>query len=86
MKTTWISGMIVGLALAASPCGAQQDFQSAYYAVGLSRISPALSYFSVDSLGQGKLQHNPILKESPAAAGFEFSARHRWFRLHAQVA
>ena len=50
------------------------DFQSKSLAVGFSRIAPAFRYFSVDSLGQGKLAQNPVLVEKDAVAvpGLEF--------------
>ena len=48
---------------------ATPDFQSKYLAVGLSRSAPAFSVFAVDSLGQGKLDQNPVLAETNAVAG-----------------
>ena len=42
------------------------DFKSAFLAVGFSPVSPAFAYFSLDSLGGGKLDDNPVLDEPPA--------------------
>ena len=50
---------------------ATPDFQSKYLAVGLSRSAPAFSVFAVDSLGQGKLDQNPVLAEPNAVPGLE---------------
>jgi hypothetical protein len=37
------------------------DFQSKYYAIGLSRTAPRISHFVLDTLGQGRLAENPVL-------------------------
>ncbi|MEI7730494.1 MAG: hypothetical protein WCO56_13035 [Verrucomicrobiota bacterium] len=50
---------------------AKAEFQSKHLAVGLSRTTPAFSAFAVDSLGQGKLDQNPVLAETNAIAGLE---------------
>jgi hypothetical protein len=42
-------------------------FQSPYLAIGLSPARPAFTWFSVDSLGQGKLAQNPVLAAAAAA-------------------
>jgi len=54
---------------------AAPDFQSKHLAVGLSRSAPAFSVFSVDSLGQGKLDQNPVLAETNGVAGLELDGR-----------
>ena len=72
MKLTFVNGIVMALTTAVLPCQMQQDFHSAWYAVGLSRNSPAFTSFSVNSLGQGKLQDNPVLKEPLVTAGIEF--------------
>ncbi|MDD8026085.1 MAG: hypothetical protein PHI34_06205 [Acidobacteriota bacterium] len=41
------------------------DVRSPFLAAGFSRTSPAFSLFAVDSLGGGRLDTNPILKEDP---------------------
>jgi hypothetical protein len=58
----------LGLALnpAVSAGSFKPDFRSNSLAVGFSPESPAFRYFSVDSLGGGKLGGNPILDEPPA--------------------
>lgn len=50
------------------------DYQSKHLAIGLSATRPAFSCFAVDSLGQGRLGHNPVLVEPKADAvpGLEF--------------
>jgi hypothetical protein len=52
------------IALAVGP-----DFQSKFLAVGWSRNAPAFSYFSVDSLGQGKLAANPVIADTNIVPG-----------------
>lgn len=54
---------------------AEPDFHSQYLAVGWSRNAPAFSVFAVDSLGQGKLEQNPVLAETTAVPGLEFDGR-----------
>jgi hypothetical protein len=39
------------------------SFQSAFYAVELAPVGPEFARFSVDSLGQGKLGLNPLLRQ-----------------------
>jgi hypothetical protein len=50
--------------LAAAGAAAEVDFQSAYYALGLSRTNPAIACLSVDCLGRGQLSQNPVCVES----------------------
>jgi len=58
---------IAGLAFCLSGLGAQPakplDFRSPYLAASLSPTAPAFSFFSVDSLGAGKVDGNPVLEE-----------------------
>jgi len=61
------------------------DFRSLYLAASLSRTSPAFSLFDVDSLGGGRLDGNPVLKDDPeakagaaAALGWEAAGRNRF--------
>jgi len=44
-----------------SLAAAAAEFQSRFLAVGLSQTQPGFSRFTVDSLGQGKVQQNPVL-------------------------
>ncbi|HEY5914647.1 MAG TPA: hypothetical protein VJA21_29000 [Verrucomicrobiae bacterium] len=53
----------------------EPDFRSQFLAVGLSRSVPAFSVFAVDSLGQGKLDHNPVLTPTNAVAGLQMEGR-----------
>lgn len=46
----------------------RRAFQSQHYAIGLSPERPAFTCFAVDSLGQGKLEQNPVLAETNAPA------------------
>jgi hypothetical protein len=56
------------LACLSAACAAPEvDFQSAYYALGLSRTNPAIACLSVDGLGQGRLSQNPVFVESQPA-------------------
>ena len=59
--------LFLGAALRAS----QVDFQSKYLAIGLSRNTPAFSALAVDSLGQGKLDQNPVLAVTNTVPGLE---------------
>ncbi len=43
------------------------DYQSQHLAVGFAPTTPAFTFFSVDSLGQGKVQQNPVLAVTNAA-------------------
>ncbi len=56
---------------------AEPGFQSKHLAIGLSPTRPAFTWFSVDSLGQGKLAENPVLVETNAVAvpGLELQER-----------
>ena len=66
MKT---SSRIVLLSLLIAPqlCAAGPAHQSKHLAVSLAPNQPAFSFFSVDSLGQGKVQQNPALLPTNAA-------------------
>ena len=56
----------------AAPAAARTDkpfaFQSPFYAVELAPVGPRFVRFSVDSLGQGKLGQNPLLRQGDGAA------------------
>jgi hypothetical protein len=69
--------VLVSLALTTTSFGAAPAYQSKFYAVGLSPARPAFTCFAVDSLGQGKVGHNPVLAEFPATAtpGLELQGR-----------
>ena len=54
------------------------DYQSKHLAIGLSSTRPAFTWFAVDSLGQGKLQQNPVLTEVDAAAVPELELKERF--------
>jgi len=51
------------------------DFQSKHLAVSLSRTTPAFSRFAVDSLGQGKLNENPVLAQTGADGWLELDGQ-----------
>ncbi|MEI6647200.1 MAG: hypothetical protein WCP12_14285 [bacterium] len=53
----------------------EPDFRSDFIAVGFSRNTPAFSYFSVDSLGYGKVQVSPALVPTNA---LPFAGRRGW--------
>lgn len=83
MKTQTISPMktrAISLILAAMAStfvhprllAASNDFESEYYAVGLSRTAPAFSFFAVDSLGKGDVHQNPVLLEDATVTPVEF--------------
>ncbi|HEY3322650.1 MAG TPA: hypothetical protein VGP72_19500 [Planctomycetota bacterium] len=65
---------LLGLAATSAMAG-EPDFQSKYLAISLSPQAPAFSWFAVDSLGQGKLAHNPVLAQAGAVAGLELDGK-----------
>jgi len=67
--------VILNSALAVLAAVAAPDYQSKFLALGLQREAPAFSAFGVDSLGQGKLQGNPVLPQGAAAAGLTFESK-----------
>ena len=60
--------IVVGLCYATTAQAAPPDYQSPFQAIGLSRTTPAFTWFAVDSLGQGKVTQNPILAETNTTA------------------
>ena len=66
-------GILIGLLVASPPAlrGAEPDFKSKYLAVSLAPREPAFSRFTVDSLGQGKLEQNPVLPSSNVVSGLQ---------------
>ena len=66
MKATgsWFVWMMMAFAAAA----AEPAFQSRHLAVGLSGNAPTFSFFALDSLGQGKVQQNPVAVETNTVA------------------
>ncbi len=71
MKSRFIAAAAL-LAVAALPALADRpdslpDFRSRFYAVGARTDTPGFSYFSVDSLGRGELDWNPILRDDTMA-------------------
>ncbi len=73
--TLWLS-LILFLGSLTIARATKPDFHSKFLAVGLSRTRPAFSFFTVNSLGQGKLASNPVLAETNSAAlpGLELDA------------
>lgn len=69
--------LLVGMSFFKAPLpipnfpGMEPDFRSPYLAIALSRTTPAFSFFSVDSLGQGRLDQNPVLQVHDTVAGLE---------------
>jgi hypothetical protein len=55
---------VVMTMMAAGLHATEPDFQSKHLSVVFSRTAPAFSFFSVDSLGQGKLDQNPVLADN----------------------
>ena len=49
--------------------------QSRYLDIGLSRTTPAFSAFAVDSLGEGKLDQNPVLPETNVIPGLDLAGQ-----------
>ncbi len=70
--------LCVGAASAAAEGGA--DFKSDSYAVAFDQTSPAFTWFSVDSLGRGKVSMNTVLTTGPANGPYELrsGANHRF--------
>lgn len=67
--------LILLLNLASICVAASPDFQSKHLAIELSRTAPAFRFFSVDSLGQGKVRDNPVLAESSEMAGLQLDGQ-----------
>ena len=61
--------------LAATLHAAEPDYRSEHLSVGLSRTTAAFTAFAVDSLGQGKLDENPVLAGASAIAGLELDGQ-----------
>jgi len=57
------------------PQTSEPDFRSAFIAAGFSPRVPSFRIFSIDALGRGKLDWNPILKDEPQAGPFRFEAK-----------
>lgn len=57
----------VGMTLSAND---DPDFKSKYLAVGFGRSAPSFRVFSVDSLGQGSVGVNVVLKSKPSTGSF----------------
>jgi hypothetical protein len=68
--------MAAAWAAAAAPstnlCPSQPDFQSRHLAVGFSRSAPAFTLFTLDALGQGKLENNPVQQTNSPDCALEF--------------
>jgi Bacterial alpha-L-rhamnosidase 6 hairpin glycosidase domain len=65
-------GCVCWLTLATTLSAAQIDFKTGSYVVGLSRTTPAFTCFSVDSLGQGKLEPVPLVGDMTNAPALQF--------------
>ena len=61
--------------VAGRAAGAQADFTSRYYAIGLSRTAPAFTAFALDSLGHGDVTANPVLAEGGTNIAALFAAK-----------
>lgn len=89
MKARLAMGCRVLLVLAlvsGSAVAAPEDFASRYYAIGLSRPTPAFTAFALDSLGRGEVQANPVLAENATNTAWRFAtptAGHFVYRLKA---
>jgi hypothetical protein len=76
MKThTFLTLIALRLAPQAELPAAELTFQSQHLAIGLSPSALAFSVFAVDSLGQGRLDQNPVLAETNAIAGLELAGQ-----------
>jgi hypothetical protein len=64
--------LVCWLSLAVALPAAQPDFRTSNYVVGLSRTAPAFTCFSVDSLGQGKLEPAPLVMDMTNAPPLQF--------------
>ena len=56
-----ISGQTTAVILRSSPIKADFVYTSDYYKIGISKSYPFIQYLSVDALGKGDLENNPVL-------------------------
>jgi len=75
MKTTFSLPTALLLAPLVACNAAEPDFKSKHLAVALSRSAPTFSVFSVDSLGRGKLDQNPVLAATNRVDGLELDGQ-----------
>ncbi len=75
MKPLLAYGCGCSLLLASTLVAAAPDFKTPSYAIGLSRGAAAFTAFSVDSLGKGILDHNPVLADTNNIQGLRFEAK-----------
>ncbi len=68
--------MFLPFVLMAASVAFGEETRPNYLAVGLSSAAPSFTRFAVDSLGQGKLEQNPVMAETNTAvlAGLELTA------------
>ncbi|HEX5791233.1 MAG TPA: hypothetical protein VFY13_08760, partial [Luteolibacter sp.] len=69
-----VTGLLATWAVASSFASAT-EFRSNFLSLALSDKAPAFTEFSVDSLGQGKLANNPVLKEDKVIAGLQLDGQ-----------
>ena len=65
------AGLLLTIAAHTGPA----DFQTPSYAVSFSRSAPAFTRFSVDGLGEGKLDRNPVLPSVTNLTGAPLEVR-----------
>ena len=56
-----ISGQTTAVILRSTPIKADFVYTSDYYKIGISKSYPFIQYLSVDALGKGDLENNPVL-------------------------
>jgi len=67
-KTVGYSQNII---LNSSPINADFEYNSDYYRIGISKNYPFIQYLSVDALGKGKVDYNPVLFDSNNGTKYE---------------
>jgi len=70
-----IAGQNTGVILHGSPMNADFMYSSDYYKIGISKVYPFIQYLSVDALGKGDLDNNPVLFDSVTCEKYELKIR-----------
>ena len=65
--------ILLPLVLMAARVAFGEETRPNYLAVGLSSAAPSFTRFAIDSLGQGKLEQNPVMAETNTMVGLQLA-------------